>query len=237
VDVNNAAIDSSAAFSQRSGSSTAVIAASNGMEYFSTHAMLRRIDEYQGFASLARMRDFLVRVEQKAAGYDRTREVLARDVYKNQANVVARVASRENEHKLTSERADDKVPVSQLSNLADELNRQFLSVIDQLYESSARLQQLQKRTGDGSLSINKRAELNDKIAAEKVVMARLDRERLVTIQRLRHLENKDIPTSANTKERRMDATIYLRDAKASQDRAEEANARASDLGDDLDVAL
>lgn len=48
------------------------------MEHFSTGALMRRLNEYAEFDASQRMREFLARVERKAAGYDLTREALSK---------------------------------------------------------------------------------------------------------------------------------------------------------------
>lgn len=193
----------------------AVLGASNGMEYFTTREMLKRMESYNAFSASSRLRKFLVKVEQQAAGYDRTREKLAQNDFRGHGKVDERVASRKNIMEMSVESDYDYVKVNELdlSDLADELNRQLMAVVDQTYEASVRLQRLQQRSEDPNLSIARRTEISEKLAAERVIIARLDRERQVLLQRIAHLEGTDLPNIQAQKERGLALRGFIEDAK------------------------
>ncbi len=196
----------------------AVLASTGGMEYFSTREMLKRLDTYAAFAASTKMRKFLVDVEQKAAGYDRTRQELGQGDFRDQGRADVRADKIKINNELSTEAYTDFGAVTdlQLTDLADDLNRQLLSVVDQLYESSTRLQRLQQRSQDPGMSIAKRTSIAEKLANERVLMARLDREKAVLMQRLRHLEGTDIPNQKSMRENPLKVKDFLGDAKQAR---------------------
>ena len=220
VDSNNHITNSSTAAANKTFG--AVLSSSHGMSYFSTSQLLQRLSQYDAFASSTRLRQFLVNVEKKHAGYERTREKLGRDRYRSQDAAVQRVAARENEDKLVREQ-EDQVPVSVMEDVCDELNRQLISVVDQSFECSAKIQQLERKNKDAGVSLRVRAQLSDELEAEKGILSRLEREKAVLIQRIKHLETKDIPNRTDQKLGAFDIAVVTNKLEKEKQRADDAN--------------
>jgi hypothetical protein len=206
----------------------AVLSSSHGMTSYTTGQLMQRMGQYQAFAASSRLRGFLTAVERTQAGYQRTRESLSAQTYMNQTDSVARSSAREVEESL-ARAEEDHVAVGALEDAADELNRCLAAVLEQAFESSARLQMLETKQATPGTSLAARAQMSTEAEAERVVLTRLEREKGVLMQRLHHLENKDLPEGrrAQVQNMRLDALKEVVDKE--KQRLEEANAATGEL--------